>query len=66
MQRESEREALLCAPVPLRVAAKRTFRAWFPATDPAEPGALPLTDERDWINQIHVGGALSGEEHISV
>jgi len=60
------REALLAAPLSPRASQNGGFRAWFPTAGPAEPGAIPLTDDRDWANQIHSGRRFIKEERIHV
>jgi CRISPR system Cascade subunit CasD len=64
-------EALRAAPVPARrsrEAPATELLAWLPHDDTPEaelPGAgsrlLPVSDERDWSNQIHVGRRLVRE-----
>lgn len=55
-------DALKAAPLALGLSAPRRCQAWWPtsaqqAGDPAGPHILsqPVTDRRDWKNQIHVG-----------
>jgi CRISPR system Cascade subunit CasD len=58
-------EALKLAPLAERASSlddsSRRFRAWWPSSDEgseSEPQAdmrEPVTDRRDWRNQIHVG-----------
>jgi CRISPR system Cascade subunit CasD len=62
---ESLRDALIEAPLSKRAEGSR-FRVWRPAAGPQERGALPLTDNRDWANQIHVGRRFIVEEFIDV
>jgi CRISPR system Cascade subunit CasD len=65
MTAESIREALCKAPLHPR-AAGRKFRAWLPADGQAPQLAIPITDDRDWHNQIHVGRRWMREENIDV
>ncbi len=62
---DSLRAALLTAPLSSR-ARCRKLRAWFPAEGPLSRGATPVTDDRDWANQIHVGRRFLTEEFIDV
>ncbi|MBV8455541.1 MAG: type I-E CRISPR-associated protein Cas5/CasD, partial [Acetobacteraceae bacterium] len=62
---ESLRDALIKAPLSKRTEGSR-FRIWLPAAGPQVRGALPLTDDRDWANQIHVGRRFIIEESIDV
>ena len=47
-------EALETASLPDWADARDTYRAWWPA-DASHDRARPVTDRRDWTNQIHVG-----------
>jgi CRISPR system Cascade subunit CasD len=60
------RDALVRAPLSARAPANRRLRAWFAAEGPHVRGALPLTDDRDWTNQIHVGRRFVLEDFIDV
>jgi CRISPR system Cascade subunit CasD len=62
---ESPRDAVIRAPLSKRAEGQR-FRIWHSAAGPQERGALPLTDDRDWANQIHVGRRFIVEEFIDV
>jgi CRISPR system Cascade subunit CasD len=62
---ESLRDAVIRAPLSKRAEGQR-FRIWRSAAGPQERGALPLTDNRDWANQIHVGRRFIIEEFIDV
>jgi len=45
-------------PVPSARAAEPPWRAWWPADETADsPGSrlIAVTDDRDWLNQIHTG-----------
>jgi CRISPR system Cascade subunit CasD len=50
-------EALEHAPLSPRAVKDVPMRAWWPAGDGERRGSrlIPITDERDWANQIHVG-----------
>ncbi|WP_028566987.1 type I-E CRISPR-associated protein Cas5/CasD [Salisaeta longa] len=62
----SLREALAAAPLPAWADADRTrYRAWWPGT-PSDDRARPVTDARDWTNQIHVGERWITEGYVSV
>ena len=63
---ENLRDALVRAPLSARASANRRLRVWRSAEGPQVRGALPLTDERDWTNQIHVGRRFIVEESIDV
>lgn len=65
LQAASLREALITAPLSKRAAGHR-FRVWLPADGPHVSGALPLSDDRDWANQIHVGRRFILEAFIDV
>ena len=56
------RQTLIDFPAVSRAAGEGRFRIWYPAAGPHEIGALPLTDHRDWRNQIHVGRRFYKEE----
>jgi CRISPR system Cascade subunit CasD len=60
------RDALVRAPRSPRAESGAKLRAWFAADGPHIRGALPLTDERDWTNQIHVGRRFVQEGFIDV
>ncbi|HVA67879.1 MAG TPA: type I-E CRISPR-associated protein Cas5/CasD [Candidatus Binataceae bacterium] len=60
------RDALIRAPRSERAGANRRFQAWFPVEGPHVPNARPLTDDRDWTNQIHVGRRFILEDSIDV
>jgi CRISPR system Cascade subunit CasD len=47
-------EALAAAPLPEWADDRDSYRAWWPGT-PAGDQSRPVTDRRDWVNQIHVG-----------
>lgn len=66
LQAADLRDALVRAPLSSRAADGRNLRAWFAAAGPAERGALPITDDRDWTNQIHHGRRFIREESIDV
>lgn len=66
MRSGSLRDALIAAPLSARARENRRLRAWFAASGPEERGAVPLTDDRDWVNQIHVGRRFIREEYIDV
>ncbi|MFW5915469.1 MAG: type I-E CRISPR-associated protein Cas5/CasD [Planctomycetota bacterium] len=55
MAAESLVEALRRAPLADDADSEEQLDAWWPANEPGADGALPVTDERDWENQIHVG-----------
>lgn len=55
--------ALQEAPLSKRAEGNR-FRIWLPAGGPQVRGALPVTDERDWTNQIHTGRRFILEDSI--
>jgi CRISPR system Cascade subunit CasD len=55
VQAESLVEALEKAPLPNDPDSKSSLNAWWPAESSKSSDALPVTDERDWANQIHVG-----------
>ncbi len=61
-------EALEHAPPSPRAMRDVAIRAWWPAGDGERPGArlIPITDERDWANQIHVGRRWIYEGVINV
>lgn len=65
LQTASLRSALQEAPLSLR-AEGQCFRIWLPAEGPPERGAFPVTDERDWTNQIHVGRRFIVEDSVNV
>lgn len=65
LRADSLRDTLIEAPLSKRAEGSR-FRIWRPAAGPEERGALPLTDDRDWVNQIHVGRRFIVEEFIDV
>jgi CRISPR system Cascade subunit CasD len=56
------RQVLIDFPFASRAARDGRFRIWYPAASANETGALPLTDHRDWRNQIHVGRRFYKEE----
>jgi len=56
------RQALIDFPAASRAAGDGRFRIWYPAVGPSDIGSLPLTDHRDWRNQIHVGRRFYKEE----
>jgi len=60
------RTALVRAPLSPRASDSRRLRAWLPADGPHVRGALPVTDDRDWTNQIHVGRRFIREDFIEV
>ncbi|HVN89182.1 MAG TPA: type I-E CRISPR-associated protein Cas5/CasD [Candidatus Binataceae bacterium] len=62
---DSWTEILSKAPLSKRVRENR-LRIWLPADGPHVRGALPITDERDWTNQIHVGRRFILEDSIDV
>jgi CRISPR system Cascade subunit CasD len=64
-QTESLLTALKEAPRSKRAQGAH-FRIWRPVAGPQVRGALPLTDDRDWSNQIHVGRRFIIEEFIDV
>lgn len=51
--------ALRETPLPLQADQKETYQAWWPVKDEADQPTAdmeqPVTDRRDWANQIHVG-----------
>lgn len=60
LQAEDLLQALEQTPLHPRADKEKSFPAWWPATpgkaDPNEPiQYMPVTDARDWKNQIHVG-----------
>jgi CRISPR system Cascade subunit CasD len=58
--------ALATEPLPPRADRTQEFKAWFFPHGANQPGALPITDDRDWANQIHVGRRWVREETIHV
>jgi CRISPR system Cascade subunit CasD len=62
---ESLLSALKEVPGSKRAQGNR-FRIWRPVPGPGVRGSLPLTDDRDWANQIHVGRRFIIEEFIDV
>ncbi len=60
------RDALARAPLSARASDQRRLRAWFAAEGASERAAVPVTDERDWTNQIHVGRRFVVEDFIDV
>ncbi|NBC19213.1 MAG: type I-E CRISPR-associated protein Cas5/CasD [Bacteroidetes bacterium] len=50
----SLKEALHAAPLPDWADDRPDYRAWWPS-DPEDERGRPVTDRRDWVNQIHVG-----------
>jgi CRISPR system Cascade subunit CasD len=48
-------EALRTAPLAEEPDSAERLTAWWPAETPGAEGARPVTDRRDWKNQIHVG-----------
>ena len=69
MRVDSLREALTRAPLHPRADDGPTFRAWWPS-EPGQPEdadmAKPVTDQRDWANQIHVGQRWIAEGSVTV
>jgi CRISPR system Cascade subunit CasD len=65
LRTQSLRSALIEVPLSSRAESRR-LRMWQPAAGPQERGALPVTDERDWTNQIHVGRRFIREDSIDV
>ena len=63
---EDLRHALTTQPLAPRADRTNQFKAWFFLAGPDEPGALPVTDDREWANQIHVGRRWMKEESIRV
>jgi CRISPR system Cascade subunit CasD len=61
-------EALEHTPRSPRAVKDVPMRAWWPAGDGERPGSrlIPITDERDWANQIHVGRRWIYEGVINV
>jgi CRISPR system Cascade subunit CasD len=61
-------EALERAPLSPRAVKDVSMRAWWPAGDGERPGSrlIPITDERDWANQIHAGRRWIYEGVINV
>jgi len=59
MKAESLSDALQKIPLHPRADNRKTYTAWWPVDDkehPAKPELeQPVTDRRDWANQIHVG-----------
>lgn len=47
--------ALSAAPLADDPDSTDKLDAWWPVDEPGVDGALPVTDKRDWENQIHVG-----------
>ncbi len=69
---EALRAALKAAPLSGRATPQRTdgdgharFAAWWPS-GPGDPQARPVTDRRDWTNQIHVGQRWVAEGTVAV
>ena len=68
----SLRDSLRRAPLPEEVAARAdadsvTLPAWRPVTPDADDAdARPVTDRRDWKNQIHVGERWIGRERLEI
>ncbi|MFB6351788.1 MAG: type I-E CRISPR-associated protein Cas5/CasD, partial [Bradymonadaceae bacterium] len=61
--------ALQRAPLPDRADDGPDYRAWWPCEpggDPEADMAKPVTDRRDWENQIHVGERWIAEGTITV
>jgi CRISPR system Cascade subunit CasD len=65
VQTESLRAALSEVPLSPR-AESRHCRIWRSVEGAQVRGALPVTDDRDWANQIHVGRRFVLEESIDV
>ena len=65
MQTESVRAGLIEAPLSPRAEGRRC-RIWRAVEGPQVRGALPVTDNRDWTNQIHVGRRFMLEESVDV
>jgi CRISPR system Cascade subunit CasD len=63
---ESLRAALAAAPRSPHARPGEKMRAWFAAEGPHVRGARPLTDDRDWTNQIHAGRRFILEDSIDV
>lgn len=62
-------DALRKAPLHPRADEDRTYRAWWPCEPGDDAGAdlaRPVTDRRDWRNQIHVGERWIAEGSITV
>ena len=62
-------DALERAPLAERADEGPTYRAWWPCEPEADEGAdivKPITDRRDWRNQIHVGERWIAEGSITV
>lgn len=57
---DSLKEALRSAALPRWADDRADYRAWWPAA-PGDEGARPTTDQRDWVNQIHVGNRWVAE-----
>lgn len=59
--------ALQIAPLANDADQREKFRAWWPVS-PNSPDVetQPITDERDWANQIHVGERWIKEDEIKV
>jgi CRISPR system Cascade subunit CasD len=60
------RAALLAARLSPHADGCKRLRAWFPAEAPSARGAVPVTEDREWANQIHVGRRFVTEEFIDV
>ncbi len=55
---KSVREALESAPLADDADIRESYTAWWPVpaeTEPPDASTRPVTDARDWANQIHVG-----------
>lgn len=69
-QAASLRAALESEPRSRRDLSKEPLRAWWPAEEePPDPGQarqLPVCDERDWHNQVHVGRRFQWEGRLEV
>ncbi len=66
VEAEDLKAALMKAPGPTfpHHSATQRARIWTDAAGPQDFGALPITDQRDWANQIHVGRRFIKEESV--
>ncbi|AWV88252.1 type I-E CRISPR-associated protein Cas5/CasD [Bradymonas sediminis] len=69
-QAESLLDALKAAPLARGVSTPARCEAWWPSSASADeaPGIFrqPVTDQRDWANQIHVGQRWVARGHLMI
>jgi CRISPR system Cascade subunit CasD len=69
VEAEDLREALRRAPLPPDAGSNEKLTAWWPTepgTDEPRAARRPVTDARDWANQIHVGERWIARGEIDV